>query len=201
MMLILVTPKWTHLLMVLVITNLDKGAESFKLGSNSKSDKNNSKDKKKPGNMLKKLTIDKCYANGIEYNVGETIYIADKNDQSDSPYNICLLHKISKNKRSIHIKRFYRANELPEPTYHTYKTKLKLDRLIEKWTRTRELFVSEISVLDRVPLSGLRGKCIVMDCQDSINDVSKFVPRDDTFFSFFSYNPMNRRLCMGIQFT
>ena len=58
--------------------NLDKGAESFKLGSNSKSDKNNSKDKKKPGNMLKKRTIDKCYANGIEYNVGETIYIADK---------------------------------------------------------------------------------------------------------------------------
>ena len=60
--------------------NLDKGAESFKLGSNSKSDKNDSKDKKKPGNMLKKRTIDKCYANGIEYNVGETIYIADKSD-------------------------------------------------------------------------------------------------------------------------
>ena len=150
---------------------------------------------------MKGSLIDKCYANGIEYHVGETIYIADKNDQYDSPYNICLLHKISKNKRSIHIKHLYRANELPEPTYHTYKTKLKLDRLMEKWTRTRELFVSEISVLDRVPLSGLRGKCIVIDSQDSINDVSKFVPRDDTFFSFFSYNPMNRRLGMGIQFT
>ena len=182
--------------------NLDKGAESFKLGSNSKSDKNNSKDKKKPGNMLKKRTIDKCYANGIEYNVGETIYIADKSDKSDSPYNICLLDKISMNKRSIHIKRFFRANELPEQTYHTYnKTKLKLAGLMGKWTRTRELFLSEISVLDRVPFSVLRGKCTVIDCQNNVNDVSKFVPRDDTFFSFFSYNPMNRRLGKGIQFT
>ena len=65
--------------------------------------------------------IYRCYTYGIEYKVGETIYI-DESRGSDSPYNICLLDKISMNKRdslTIHIKWFYRTNEVPEQTYHS----------------------------------------------------------------------------------
>ena len=65
--------------------------------------------------------------------------------------------------------------------------------------KTRELFVSEVS--ESYPVSVLRGKCTVMHCQDNVDDVSKFVPNDDTFFYFLSYNPQNRRLGKGIQFT
>ena len=61
----------------------------------------------------------RCYTYGIEYKVGETIYI-DDSGKPDSPYNICLLDKISMNKKdslTIHITRFYRANNVPEQTY------------------------------------------------------------------------------------
>ena len=61
----------------------------------------------------------RCYTYGIEYNVGETIYI-DESSRSDSPYNICLLDKISMTKKeslTIHIKWFYRTNEVPDQTY------------------------------------------------------------------------------------
>ena len=82
-----------------------------------------------------------------------------------------------------------------------FKTKLKLARLMvtRKWTKmlkTRELFVSEVS--ESYPVSVLRGKCTVMHCQDNVDDVSKFVPNDDTFFYFLSYNPENRRLGKNI---
>ena len=59
---------------------------------------------------------------------------------------------------------------------------------------------AEASGLYSYSVSVLRGKCTVMHCQDIINDVAKFVPNDDTFYYFLSYNPQNRRLGKGIQF-
>ena len=121
---------------------------------------------------------------------------------------------------SVHIKWFYRTNEVPEQVYqllvkdrHTehkafHKNlalaekaangvngndvkKTKRPKLDDRMLRMRELFVSEAT--DVYPVSVLRGKCNVTHAGD-ITQVKDFKPVENSFFFTLSYNPETRRL-------
>jgi arginine-glutamic acid dipeptide repeat-containing protein len=123
---------------------------------------------------------------------------------------------------NVHIKWFYRTNEVPEQVYqvliqdrHTeHKTFHKAQVLAEKAASEhlpsngevkkskrprlddRMLRMRELFVseaTDVYPVSVLRGKCNVSHCQD-IKAVKDFEATADTFFYTLSYNPETRRL-------
>ena len=172
----------------------------------------------------------RCYSYGIEYKIGDAVYI--ESQSPEQPFYICCIHDIKMNKGNslnVHIKWFYRTNEVPEQVYqlliqdrHTEhkifsknlalaekaaaaanaasnndskedvtKPKPKRFRLDDRMLRMRELFVSEAT--DVYPVSVLRGKCTVYQCEN-IKSLDEFVPDVDTFFFTLSYNPENRRL-------
>ena len=60
----------------------------------------------------------RCYNYGIEYKPGDTVYI--ESQRPDQPYYICCIQKLKMTKRDsldVHIKWFYRTNEVPEQVY------------------------------------------------------------------------------------
>ena len=90
---------------------------------------------------------------------------------------------------SVHIKWFYRTNEVPE---HVYQLLIQNRHTEHKgFHRMRELFVSEST--DVYPVSVLRGLCTVYQCQN-IQDVEVFEGNENTFFFKLSYNREARRL-------
>ena len=123
---------------------------------------------------------------------------------------------------SVHIKWFYRTNEVPEQVYqlliqdrhidHKAFHKLRkyaakelakvagnatdCEKIKRPKLNDRMLRMRELFVTDSTEMhsvSVLRGLCTVYQCQN-IQDVEMFEGNDDTFFFKLSYNPETRRL-------
>ena len=123
---------------------------------------------------------------------------------------------------SVHIKWFYRTNEVPEQLYqpliqnrhidHKAFHKLRkyaakelakaagnatdCEKIKRPKLNDRMLRMRELfwsETTDVYPVSVLRGLCTVYQCQN-IQDVEMFEGNDDTFFYKLEYNPETRRL-------
>ena len=60
----------------------------------------------------------RCYSYGIEYKIGDAVYI--ESQRPEQPFYICKIEEIKMSKRdslTVHIKWFYRTHEIPEQMY------------------------------------------------------------------------------------
>lgn len=87
----------------------------------------------------------RCYSYGIEYKPGDAVYI--ESQRPEQPYYICCIQEFKMSKRDtlmVHIKWYYRTNEVPEQVYQPHIQ----DRRTEHKTLHKSLVLKEQNNLD-----------------------------------------------------